>query len=254
MAHRFLISPKAWAAQTVELDEGELYHARRVLRMNPGDMVVVFDGEGREAEARVEILRRGQGLLRLLTPPTELTTDRIKIILGQGLPKARKIEDILEDATELGVTGFYPLNCERSVVRVHPDKVLARVERWTRIAGSAAKQCARADIPEVHPPTSVADFLKAAQEVEGAMIIMAWEESSRQKDDDRPTLPELFAQDAPGTLFLMVGPEGGFTEEEAKLAQESGAHIVSLGPRILRTETAGPTFVALAQFAWGDLS
>lgn len=249
MEPRFLVAPEHWHGRTVHLPEGELYHARRVMRLSPGDTVVVFDGHGREARARIDVLHRGAGTLVLLEAPQDAGPPGLQLVLGQGLPKAKKIEDIVEDATELGVSRVVPLTTRRSVAHLEGERAADRAERWRRLAQASAKQCARADVPTVDDLTALPDFLEAFRAEEGALGLVLWEEARADGG-----LGAVLAGEAPSAVWILVGPEGGLTAGEVAQARAAGFVGVGLGPRILRTETAGPAILAILQARWGDLA
>lgn len=226
--------------------EGErLHHLARVLRLRPGDALEVFDGRGGcragkivSVEAEAAIIELGDW--REAPAPIPLT-------LGQGLAKADRFDWVVQKATELGVGRVVPLALERSVVRLDPAKAVARRKRWERIAEEASRQSERSDLPVIDPPLGLEAFLDAARE-RGERIALLWE-----VERDGPRLGDWVQEQQGAPLALVVGPEGGITEAEASLARERGAAIVGLGPRVLRTETAGVLAVAIALHRMGEL-
>jgi 16S rRNA (uracil1498-N3)-methyltransferase len=153
---------------------------------------------------------------------------------------------IVQKATELGVYKFIPLVCERSVVKLSGDKSQRRSERWQRIAQEAAKQCRRPEIPEVLPPVGWEEALSGMPE--GVNAIIPWEEENQK------SLKKILGESQlQGDVYVFIGPEGGFTSAEVELARSRGVRPVTLGPRILRTETAGLAVLAIILYQFGDL-
>ena len=225
-------------------DPAELRHLTRVLRLKPGDPVLLFDGEGKEYQAIIKQLTARQASFALIQgSPPEALDPSFRIILGIGLLKSAKLEWLIQKATELGVAEILPFYSLRVVPRPEEDAVRNRLERWKKIAAEAAKQCRRARIPRIHAPCS---FAKALSTFPESTRIFLWE-----KERDR-TLNDVLNSSSPA-VYALVGPEGGFSPEESRQAKAAGFVPVLLGPRILRAETAGLVIVALLQFLCGDL-
>ena len=168
----------------------------------------------------------------------------IELTLAQGLPKGDKLDAIVRMATELGATRVVPLVCRRSVVRMEPGRSAARRVRWERIAREAAKQCGRTSVPDVCAPAPLVRWLEDAREP--GLLLCLWEAESTLLDAVLPA-------ECPARITLVVGPEGGLAPEEVADLRAAGAVLAGLGPRILRTETAGPVGLALLQSRYGDL-
>jgi len=171
----------------------------------------------------------------------------LKVILVQGLPKGDKFDLIIEKSTELGVSVILPVRSRRTVVNLEAAKVEKRLARWQRIAQEAAKQYGRAVVPRVEP---LRDFAQVVMELSPhGLALIPWEEEKNR------SLKEVIAQSKglTGPVTVFIGPEGGFEEEEVMLARQRGANPVSLGPRILRTETAGVAVLAILMYQLGDL-
>ena len=247
----------------VIIEGGDVNHIRNVLRMRPGEEISVGTGED-ENEYRCEIESleedRVTCILRFIkSSDVESPAD---IILFQGLPKADKMEMIIQKCVELGVAEIVPVSCERCIVKLDDKKADSKVKRWQGIAEAAAKQSKRAVIPEITMPLSMKDALKKASgmdikiipyelargmektaEVFGKISELKVENNTENKAENKS---ENNTERRP-QIAVFIGPEGGFTEEEIKLAKECGVEPVSLGKRILRTETAG-----MAVLAWID--
>jgi 16S rRNA (uracil1498-N3)-methyltransferase len=241
--HRFLITSGA-PGETVCLSQAEAQHARRVLRLKPGDSVQLIDGGGalfaaELVEVGVRVAARLIGLLPGARAPVGLT-------LYQGLPKFDKLEFLVQKAAELGAARIVPVKMSRSVVRLSAAEGAKKRERLDRIAREAMKQCGRADAVEVLEPLGFDEALQMLAREE--VMLMPWE-SARGFH-----MRDAHAQ-CPGarSLGILVGPEGGISQAEADAAAAVGALAVTLGPRILRAETAAVAAMAVAMHLWGDL-
>lgn len=235
--YRFFAAPDQFRDGKVFLENEEAHHLKKVLRLGSGAVVHVFDGQGHEyrVELATESSRVWGRVMAEVDTPRE---PQLKVTLAQGLAKGEKNELVVQKATEIGVQGFIPVVCERSVVR--PSAKSTREERLRRVAREAAKQCRRAVVPAVETMCLFHDLLARFPMFDAVLLL--WEEE--QTADLKQTLQQLRSERPVGSLLLLVGPEGGFTSAEAECAFKHGSRSVSLGPRILRTETAG--FVALS--------
>lgn len=214
------------------------HHLLSVLRLAPGAEVEVFDGRGRVYEGRVrEDGDIALGASRELPPLPPVT-------LAQALVRGEKLDLVVQKATELGVSRVVPVAMERSVVKLDARRGEERAVRWRKIAAEAARQCGRADVPDVEPPRSLSGFLAQAR-ARGEDVAALWEGPGERLGS--------WLADHPGALALVVGPEGGIAPAELSLLRGAGAAPVSLGPRILRTETAGLAALAVVLHARGEL-
>ena len=229
---RFFIPPIAWNPDRLVLDSAEGHHAVDVLRMKAGDRATVFNGEG--AEAEVEIVKPGkQGVeLRRVslqkTPPLPC-----RITVGQAVPKGRNMDLIIEKATELGAAEIAPLLSERTVVRGSEGDHIRKQQKWQRVAIEACKQCGQNYLPKVSEPCSPKTFFGRGQRFDLMLIASLQSDSWPLKQ----MLTEFRARRPKSVLFL-IGPEGDFTPAELSLAKGHGCRPITLGPIILRTETA----------------
>ncbi|MET0488111.1 MAG: 16S rRNA (uracil(1498)-N(3))-methyltransferase, partial [Candidatus Rokuibacteriota bacterium] len=234
--------PDQLAGGRVTFDADESRHLSRVLRLRPGDTVIASDGAGRDYTVRLEAVgeaARGTVIAEAAGVPES----PLAITLVQGVPKGDKMEAIVRAATELGVTRFRPALCERTIVRLEPARWRDRARRWQRVAREAAKQSGRAIVPEVELPRPLAECLGTAAD----LALCLWEGGGEP-------LGTLLAGAATArSATVVVGPEGGLALAEVEAARAAGLRIVSLGHRILRTETAGPAIVAILQSRLGDL-
>jgi 16S rRNA (uracil1498-N3)-methyltransferase len=241
---RFTLQPDRLAAGRVTFDAGESRHIVRVLRLRPGDTVLATDGAGRDFTVRLESVgETASGTV--LAEAAGAAASPLNITLIQGVPKGDKMEAIVRAVTELGVARVRPALCERTIVRLEPGRWRDRARRWQRVAREAAKQCGRAVIPEVETPRPLGEWLAAGEPTD--LGVCLWE------GEGTPLARLLTASTPPRTALIVVGPEGGLARAEVEAARAHGLTVTSLGPRILRTETAGPAIVAILQSRFGDL-
>jgi 16S rRNA (uracil1498-N3)-methyltransferase len=238
------VRPDAVGDDRVRFDAAEAHHLRRVLRLRAGAVVEATDGTGRLYTVRLEALdsEGAWGTIQARTKPARESP--CAITLAQGILKGDRMSWLVQKATELGVTRIIPMETARVVAR--PARgATGRPARWERIAREAVKQCGRVVVPAVEAPRTFAEVLREVPAQDRAWLF--WERGGRALD---AAAKETGAR---ARLLLLVGPEGGFTAEEVAQAERAGARVVSLGPRILRAESAGLTAVALCQFLFGDL-
>jgi 16S rRNA (uracil1498-N3)-methyltransferase len=242
------------------LDELASHHLARVLRVASGQAIVLFDGEGLEREAaitKIQVERRNTAVYARLEgePRPGLVRDGARVHVLQGAAKGDRLERVVRACAELGAAAVWPVQCERSVARPDLARALAQRAHLLEVSVSASEQCGRADLCEVAPLVGLSEALRLAV-VRGLRGCFA---------DERGGIPapvwlrgQRAAGEAPDEGWsgcaVLVGPEGGLTDPERQLALEAGFVPVSLGPRVLRTETAGAAFVAIATALAGDLS
>jgi 16S rRNA (uracil1498-N3)-methyltransferase len=214
-----------------------------VLRLRDGDAVEVFDGRGTRLAARLSPLPAGELALRLGEPARDEGASG-SIVLAQALSKGEKLDWVVQKATELGVSRIVPFAAERSVVKLSAERGAARVERLRRIAQEAARQCGRADVPQVDAPAAWEELLALPRQDPPLIAVLL---------DADPGLPPLGQLDPGPRVLLVVGPEGGFSAREREGAAAAGLLAASLGRRVLRTETAGLAAVAIVQHLRGEL-
>ena len=251
--NRFYVPPERIKQGEAIIEGPEANHLTRVLRLQPGEQVRVFDGQGNEYLSRIREINGPRVFVTLeAEPETDITVKReppLKVILAQGLPKGDKMELIIQKGTELGAARVIPLVTERTVVRLEPDRAVKRQQRWQKVAAEAARQSQRSLIPRVDLPISFNEVLKALPDPETNLCLIPWEDESACFI--KPVLRER--ADIPRSVWIFIGPEGGFSAAEIEQARAAGVIPVSLGPRILRTETAGFTVLTMLLYEWGDL-
>lgn len=225
------------------LDDEAATHVLRVLRLGPGDALVVFDGSGLEFPATIEQASRRGVLVRPGTGRTGGRESPLDVTLLQGLARGTRMDLVIQKATELGVTRIGVLALERSVVRLEQEeRVDRRLRHWQRIAVSACEQCGRSVPPAILPPASLRASLDGLPPGTVRLLL---------DPDGDADLPALLAGRRP--VVLLIGPEGGLAPEERALAVSQGFARLRLGPRILRTETAPLAALSLIQYLGGDL-
>lgn len=231
--------------EIVKLSAEDARHASRVLRLRAGEEVFVVDDAGRRFAATMETVSDKECTVRL---GEELPSNEapVSITLYQGLPKAEKLDMIAQKLTELGANCIAPVKMERCVVKLEGKDAEKRRERIAKIAREASKQCKRAKAPEILVPMTVKQLKDRMQKHD--LLLTPWEDASGYN------MKAAYA-DFPDAkdIGIVIGPEGGMSEVEVKALEEIGAKTVTLGPRILRTETAAVTSCALAMMLWGDL-
>lgn len=239
--------------ERLRLDREESLHLTRVLRLRVGDQVLAFDGQGNEFTAFVAEIKGDQAVLEGLLPTGASREAPVRLCLLQGVAKGEKMDLVIQKATELGVGTILPVLTERSVVRLDAAKAKERRDRWQKIAREAAKQCRRTVIPEVQTPAPWSEVI--ARWDEACPLLIPWEEERGK--GLKQVLADLreegsLSDGSPKILGLAIGPEGGLTAAEVVQAQGKGARSVGLGPRILRTETAGIAALAAIMYELGD--
>jgi len=247
--HRFFVPCDVFSGDEVRL-EGDLAHRlSRVLRLEAGAAVVLLDGSGLEHETRLDAVgpRRVAGTVVSRRPGR--AEPRVRLVLYQSLVKGERFDWVLEKGTELGVAAFVPLLSRRNVVRAAPGRP-GRSERWRRVVREAAEQCGRCVLPEILPAEGLKEALSEAADLR--LLLWEGEEALGLAAALRRARPALEAVERPAVAVL-IGPEGGFAAEEVALAREAGAQVVSLGRRILRSETAGIVAAAAVLYELGEL-
>lgn len=234
--HRFYIPPPDWNPDALALRGAEAHHARDVLRLKTGARVALFDGRGHEITAEITETKRGHISLRKLhearTPPLPC-----RITLAQAIPKGKNMELIVQKAVEIGAAEIVPLVSERTVVQLEANEARQKQEKWRSIAIEAAKQCGQNWLPEVQLPQKPRDFFEASSTQLDLRLIGSLQSDARhlktvigdyEREQGQP----------PRNVLVCVGPEGDFTPAELALARSHGCQPITLGPIILRVETA----------------
>jgi 16S rRNA (uracil1498-N3)-methyltransferase len=251
--HRFFVSAEALREDPVELPEAVAHQLSRVLRAQPGDEIILLDGTGRAAQARLQHVAARSATARVVCLLDLDTEPRSEVILYAALPKGRRFEDVLQKGAEVGVSRFVPTITARCVVSDAASVGEERLTRWRRILIEAAELSGRTRIPEVEAVQPFAQVCVAPPE--GVLGVIPWEEeratslrSALERWREESAQPM-----APAQVRVYIGPEGGFTPDEIALAREQGIQAVTLGPRILRADTAAIVAPALILYELGDM-
>lgn len=249
--HRFFVPKEAINDGQAAIRGEELSHLSKVLRLTVGDPLAIFDGKGHEYQGKIKALTKDEAVVQVTESLPVSTESSLEVWLVQGIPKGEKMELVIQKATELGVRGIIPLKTERCVVKLAGAKEEERRKRWQKVAIEAAKQCGRALVPEVLSPCSIGSFLASIPKER--YLFVPWEEGGLSikavLSEEKPQQ----AQTSSRPVFLVIGPEGGLAASEVNDLKKNGGIPLTLGPRILRTETAGLAAIAVVMFAWGDL-
>ena len=233
--HRFYISPDDWNRDALVLRGSEAHHARDVLRMKRGDRVVVFNGRGREITAEIVELARDEVHLRTLHA-SESSPLRCRITLGQAIPKGKNMDLIVQKAVEIGAAEIAPMISERTIVDLDADEAEQKRLKWQQVAIEAAKQCGQNWLPTVQAPRKLKDFF-AQQHSQDLRLIGSLQPDALHLKHILSEYRERHG-DRPQSVLMMVGPEGDFTPAELALAKTHSCRPITLGPIILRVETA----------------
>jgi 16S rRNA (uracil1498-N3)-methyltransferase len=244
---RFLIQETENINDPVFIKGADAKHICNVLRMKPGDAIYLFDGTGFDYKAKIIDSSPVTVVVSLIERFPSRTESDLEIILAQAFLKDRKMDTLVRQTTELGVKSFTAFFSKRCAVNPVSKRLITRKERWEKISREALKQCGRGEIPEIHVAESFDSMLEHSTACDAKIVF--WENESA------PLCPERLAAQNKSIrrIFIVLGPEGGFTHDEAEKAKSSGFITASLGPRILKADTAALTACALIQYLLGDM-
>jgi len=233
--HRFYVMPENWNADPPVLRASELHHARDVLRLEPGERVVVFNGRGHEIMAEITKVTRKEIQMRKLHE-TRVPPLRCEIMLAQAIPKGKNMDLIVQKAVELGAAKIAPIISDRTIVHLQDKEAVQKQAKWQQVAVEAAKQCGQNWLPTVQIPRKLSDFFDGIAPLQIRLI------GSLQSDAVhlKTVLAEYENEheSRPTSVLMCIGPEGDFTPAELNLARSHGCRPITLGPIILRVETA----------------
>lgn len=242
MIPRFFCPFPLTPGATVELPEAVAHHALTVLKVGAGETVILFDGQGGEWQAVLQPAGK-RPLARLVACSDPVRESSLQVTLVQALPAADKMDWIMQKAVELGVSRIQPVSARRSVVKLSGPRAERRLAHWQGVAVAACEQSGRTRVPEVLPLLDLPRYLALASEDASLRLIAA-------------PAATLHLQQLPPpktSVDLLIGPEGGFEDDELLAARAAGFQAIHLGPRVLRTETAGLAALAAMQALWGDM-
>jgi len=246
---RFFINQSGITGRRVSLTGQDAKHMMKVLRLAPGDSILLFDGSGNEYLSTIENMRHDTVNVVIKETTSSRSESPIQLIAAQAILKDRKMDALVRQLTELGVSKWIPFFAERSVPRPDADRMAKRLQRWEKIAKESLKQCGRGCLPEIDLFHTFDHALTYSGECELNLIF-----HQDAADALEQRLTGSMPQDMAGKkIFLMFGPEGGFTADEADLAVQRGFKAVRIGPRVLRAETAPVAACAVIQYIFGDM-
>ncbi len=241
--HRFFVRKENFANEFLVFQGSDANHIRTVLRLQVGDKIEVLDGEGSLYLVRLSDLKSKSIKGEILSKGKIDAESPLKIHLGQSLIKKNGFDVVLRKSVELGVHSIYPLITGRTVIKSDGEN---KIGRWKKIAEESSKQCGRSSIPKVSE--SVIDLDTFCQRVhETDLKLIFWEKENKKG------LSDINPQTAPGSISVLIGPEGGFTMQEIETARSHGFQAMGLGPRIFRAETASLVVLSILQSKWGDI-
>lgn len=225
--------------ETLELDSNAAQHLVKVLRMKEGDLIRLFDGSG--AFFPATLIQTSKKHVSVKTAGKELchTESSLHTHIGQVMSRGDRMDYAIQKSTEMGVTEITPLISERCEVKLNQEREEKRLRHWQQVAISAAEQCGRASIPHIHPVQSIDDWIGSR---EGLSLVLHHRDTQ-----------QLSTLGKPDSVNILIGPEGGLSEAEITLALQHQFIATTLGPRVMRTETAPITALSIVQWLWGDL-
>ncbi|MFA5146318.1 MAG: 16S rRNA (uracil(1498)-N(3))-methyltransferase [Candidatus Omnitrophota bacterium] len=238
---RFYVPPEAVKGKTVIISGREAHHIINVMRLKRSDGVVTFDGSGREYAGIIKDIRGKTVEVEIISTREPVRGTGLQVTLVQALPKKEKMDYIVEKGTELGVASIIPVMTERTIVDWDGPRRQGAVARWRKIATEAAKQCGRADIPLIADVTELKGFFNAPPERDAGII-------AALSEDAAPLKEVLGAYRSARRISVLIGPEGDFTPHEIKEAKDKKFRVVNLGPRVLKSDTAGLAVLAIIDY------
>lgn len=244
--HRFFVPVTDITGSFAVVRGEDAHHITNVIRLEIGEKVVLCDGQGYDYLAEIKKADKQRVELAILEKHSSSSEPAVRVTLYQGLPKASKMELVIQKCVELGAYAFIPVSTERAVVKLSDSDGRKKADRWQKIAEEAAKQSGRGIIPRVSEPVA---FDKAVASSDHDLKLMLWEDE--RANSLRSVLTGIPGK--PGSVAVMIGPEGGISAKEAGLAKEYGWIPVSVGPRILRTETAGMAAIAAIMYQMEEM-
>jgi len=247
MKRRFFINPSQTQESEIIIPEPDANHIKNVLRLKQGDLIILFDGKGKEFNARIEAFSPQGVKISILSHINSSTESQAHITIAQGFLKDKKMDVLIRQLTELGINAWIPFFAERSIAKPDKNRLYARTQRWEKIARESLKQCRRTAIPGIYPCLDYEDMLAHSNSCELKLIF--WEQDAV----NRESIFQIQAEQNCKKIFAILGPEGGLSSKEVEAAINKGFTTASLGPRILRAETATIAVSTLLQHFFGDL-
>jgi 16S rRNA (uracil1498-N3)-methyltransferase len=244
--HRFFVDPEQIKDSIGKITNDDAHHIQRVLRLGVGEQITLCDGQGMDYLGLIQHIDKGLVEVKIVSETPNETEAKIKVSLLQGIPKASKMETIIQKCVELGIYEVLPITTARTVVRISDEKdARKKAQRWQKVAEEAAKQSKRGMIPHVSLPIP---FQQAVRECSSDLKLLFWEEEKEL------SLHEVMHSQVspPKSIAMLIGPEGGLDNSEIELARQHGWLSLTLGSRIMRTETAGMAVLAAIMYHWRE--
>lgn len=243
---KFFVDRSNISSDKIIITGEDVIHIKKVLRLRCGDNIIVSDGNCVDHFSKVESIESDKVVAGIINSEKNCSEPPIDVTLYQGIPKSDKMDFIIQKSVELGVCRIVPVITDRTIVRIDGKKdSVNKVSRWQRIALEAAKQCNRGIVPTIEQPVSFKQALEDLGSFD--LTLMPYEKENSIK------MKEYLRRDLYRKISIFIGPEGGFTEKEVETAVQAGAASVTLGPRILRTETAGMMVLSILMYTLGDV-
>ena len=248
---RFFVRNKQIKETTIEILGEDVKHIKNVLRKQIGDDIEICNQDTEKSYiCKIEKIENESILVNIIEK-LKSHDDKIKIDIYQGLPKADKMELIIQKSVELGANAIIPVAMKRCVVKIDSKDEVKKIARWQKIAESAAKQCGRDNIPEIGTITKIENIIKLINEYDSLIIAYENEKNNTIKKE-LLKIKKTFQQKGKIKIAVVIGPEGGLEEKDVKLLQQNGAKIVTLGNRILRTETVALNILSVIRYELED--
>lgn len=241
---RFFVPKENIYEDKIIINSDDVSHISRVLRLTTGDEIICCDGQGNDYTVSISNISKKEIVCKIISKTKAETEPNIEVTLIQGIPKASKMDYIIQKTTELGISNIYPCALSRCVSKVEGDK---KTERWQKIAQEASKQSGRGIVPKVYDPIDLRQAIDVLKMADISFVPYECQEESYLK-------PVLTSNKNVKTVAYLIGPEGGFDKREIQLLEDNGINIVTLGKRILRTETAGEAVLSMVMYEIGDIN
>ena len=241
---RFFVPRENISDTQIRITGDDVIHISRVLRLGMGDSFTCCDSAGNDYSVRIAALSKTEIICDVTERKKSDTEPPVKVALIQGLPKASKMDYIIQKTTELGIFEIYPCELQRCISKNEKDK---KTERWQKIAREAAQQSGRGIIPEIHNTVDIKEAAKILKSADIAFAAYECEDKNNLKD-------VLLSVENPETAAFLIGPEGGFDKSEIDFLRAEGIAVISVGKRILRTETAGEAVLSMIMYEIGDIN
>ncbi|MFP4015439.1 MAG: 16S rRNA (uracil(1498)-N(3))-methyltransferase [Halanaerobiales bacterium] len=247
--HRFFVDKNAIEGEVVRVTGSDFNHISHSLRMQEGDRFIVNNGDGLDYTVELKEITEQVVIAEIKDRQKNMNETSINVTLAQAIPKKNNMDLIIQKCTEIGVKRIIPINTSRTIVKISGKKLDRKLDRWQKIAEEAAKQSRRGIIPEINRLINLKELKSFFADYN--LVLVPWE------DEKTLGLRELWNKESVDTglenILIIIGPEGGFSAEEVKSLQENGGRSITLGPRILRTETAGLVALTAVLYQAGEL-